>query len=554
MKLRPAFALSLLLTACAASPVHDELSGAAPALDSLSAEGLLKHTKVLASDEFEGRSPGTRGEELSIKYIADQFKAIGLAPGNPDGSYLQNVPLVGMTATRTGALTVNGKKMHFKFPDDFVAETRHVKPVVSVVATDVVFVGYGVVAPEYGWDDYKGVDVRGKTIVMLINDPAIPDPKDPSRLDDSMFRGKAMTYYGRWTYKYEIAAEKGAAAVLIIHETGPAGYPYSVVQDSWGRENFDIASAGGNKDRAPIEAWIAEERARKLFELSGHSFEEMKQAAIRKDFKPVSLNAQASFTIKNKIRKVQSHNVIAKIEGSDPALKDQYLVYSAHWDHFGRDPSLKGDQIFNGALDNASGVAGLLELAQAYKKLPSPPRRSVLFLAVTAEERGLLGSHWYAQHPLYPLARTVANLNMDGIDIFGVTRDVDVVGKGQSTLEDVLAKEVEGQGRVLLGEAQPEKGSYFRSDHFEFAKVGVPALYFHSGEDYVGKPEGWGRAKHDDYTAHHYHTVSDEVTPDWDFSGGVKDLQLMMRVGLHVANDDAVPAWKDGSEFKALRP
>ena len=558
MTLRRAFLLSLLpvlLWACAGPTVVEAppVPGAADALSAITPDGVLKHTKKLASDEFEGRSPGTPGETLAINYVADQFKALGLAPGNPDGTYFQSVPLVGITSTRTASLKVGKHVMRFKYPDDYVATSLQFKPNVTIKNTDVVFVGYGVVAPEYGWDDYKGVDVRNKIVVMLINDPAIPDPKDPSKLDDSMFRGKAMTYYGRWTYKYEMGSAKGAAAVLIVHETGPAAYPFSVVQDSWGAENFSIDSKDGNRSVVPVQGWITEERARKLFEFSGHTFDEMKKAALSKDFKPIDLHAQASFSIKNKIRHVDSHNVIAKLEGSDPRLSDEYLVYSAHWDHFGRDPKLKGDQIFNGALDNASGTAGLLELAEAYKKLPVAPRRSVLFLAVTAEERGLLGSHWYAEHPLYPLTKTVANINMDGIDIFGLTHDVDVVGKGQSTLEDVLAVEVERQGRVLKPEAQPEKGSYFRSDHFEFAKVGVPALYMHSGEDYVGKPEGWGRAKHDDYTAHHYHTVSDEVTPDWDLTGGVKDLQLLMRVGLAVTNADQRPAWKDGSEFKARR-
>jgi len=450
-------------------------------------------------------------------------------------------------------MTAGGKRMRMNFPQDYVTVSRRFSESVEVKDTDVVFVGYGVVAPEYGWDDYKGVDVRGKTIVMLINDPPVMRADDPAQLDDAMFGGRAMTYYGRWTYKYEIGSEKGAAAVMIVHETGPAGYPYEVVSGSWGRENFDIDRDDGNAGRVPIEGWLTEERARKLFELSGQSFDAMKQAALRKDFKPVTLQAKASFGMQNTLRRVKSKNVVAKLEGSDPALKDQWVVYSAHWDHLGRDPNLQGDQIFNGALDNATGTAALLELAKAHTKLPAPPRRSMLFLAVTAEEKGLLGSKYYAAHPLYPLTRTVANINMDGIEILGRTSDVVVVGKGQSTLEDTLADQVKAQGRVLLAEHQPEKGSYYRSDHFEFAKVGVPALYQHSGENYIGKPEGWGRAQSEEFTAKHYHKVSDEIMPIWDTAGSVQEMQLIFRVGLEVASSDQWPQWKPGSEFKARR-
>ena len=395
--------------------------------------------------------------------------------------------------------------------------------------------------------------MRGKTIVMLINDPQVPRADDPSKLDDAMFGGRAMTYYGRWTYKYEIASEKGAAAAVIVHETGPAGYPYEVVSGSWGRENFDIDREDGNAGRVPVEAWYSEERARKLFEMSGKSFDEMKQAALKRDFKPVALPAKASFTVDNAVRRVASKNVIARLEGSDPALKDQYVVYSAHWDHLGKDPNLKGDQVFNGALDNATGTAGLVEIARAFTRLPAPPRRSVLFLAVTAEEKGLLGSKWYASHPLYPLAQTVANINMDGMEILGRTNDVIVVGKGQSTLEDTLAGHVKAQGRVLVADPEPEKGYYYRSDHFEFAKVGVPALYCDSGEDYIGRPEGWGRAKSVEYVAKHYHKVSDEISADWNGDGAVQEMQLLFRVGVDVASTDQWPQWKAGSEFKARR-
>jgi Zn-dependent M28 family amino/carboxypeptidase len=546
-------AAAVVLAACADGLGRYQPGDLRAAVDSITGEDFIAHVRVLASDEFEGRAPGTPGEDKTVEYLTRQFKAIGLAPGNPDGTFVQDVPLVGITSTRASTLTAGGKRMRMKFPDDYVTVSRRFTPSVKVDDSELVFVGYGVVAPEYGWDDYKGVDVRGKTIVMLINDPAVPDTGDPAKLDPKMFGGKAMTYYGRWTYKYEIASEKGAAAALIIHETGPAGYPYEVVSGSWSRENFDIDREDGNAGRVPVEGWITEERARALFQLSGQKFEALKQAAVRPDFKPVPLKARASFTVENTVRRVKSKNVLAKIEGSDPRLKDQWVVYTAHWDHLGRDPNREGDQIFNGALDNATGTSALLELAQAFTRLPSPPRRSLLFLAVTAEEKGLLGSKWYAQNPLYPLTQTVANINMDGIEIGGRTRDVVVVGKGQSTLEDVLADQVVAQGRVMVAELQPEKGSYYRSDHFEFAKVGVPALYQHSGEDYIGRPPGWGRQMSDEYTAKHYHKVSDDIKPEWDLSGAVEEIQLLLRVGLDVASTETWPQWKEGSEFKARR-
>jgi Zn-dependent M28 family amino/carboxypeptidase len=554
MKIRlAALLLSALLAACAAKTGRYAPEAIVPAETSITGEDLLAHINVLSSDRYEGRAPGTEGERLTVNYLTYQFRKLGLAPGNPDGSYVQNAPLVGITSTRSAELTVNGKRMRMKFPEDYVSVSRRFTSKVKVAGSDVVFVGYGVVAPEYGWDDYKGVDVRGKTIVMLINDPAVPESGDPSKLDDKYFNGKAMTYYGRWTYKYEIASEKGAAAAIIVHETGPAGYPYEVVSGSWGRENFDIDRADGNRDRVAVEGWISNERAHKLFELAGLNFDEMKKAAVRKDFKPVALPAKAGFTVNNTLRRVKSRNVIAKLQGTDPVRKDQYIVYTAHWDHLGRDPKKSGDQIFNGALDNASGTAALLELAQAYTKLPAPPRRSILFLAVTAEEKGLLGSKWYASNPLYPLTRTVANINMDGVNQWGRTSDMVVIGKNQSTLEDVLEDAIRKQDRTLVPDPESEKGFYYRSDHFEFAKVGVPALYAEGGTVFRGRPADYSERKRNEYTSNDYHKVSDEIKPDWDLSGAVEDLRVLLRVGLAVAEDDDYPEWKSGSEFKARR-
>jgi len=524
-----------------------------PALESISSEGLLRHIKVLASDEYEGRAPGTKGEDLTVTYLTDQFTKLGLKPGNPDGTFVQKVPLIGLKAQPEASLQAGSTRLDLRFPEDYVAVSRRLQTEIKVQDSEIVFVGYGVVAPEYGWDDYKGVDVTGKTIVMLINDPAIPDPDDPAKLDPKMFKGKAMTYYGRWTYKYEIAGEKGAAAAIIVHETGPAGYPYEVVSGSWSGENFDIKAPGGSERRAAVESWITLEKARKLFSLVGKDLDALKKAAISRDFKPVPLNARANFTVKNTLREVQSRNVIARFDGSDPGLKDQYVIYTAHWDHLGKDEKLKGDQVFNGALDNASGTAGLLEIAKAYTRLDPPPKRSVLFLAVTGEEKGLLGAKYYAKNPLYPLTKTTANINMDGVNQWGRTRDVVIVGLGNSTLDDVLKAEAERQGRVIKPDPEPEKGFFYRSDHFEFAKEGVPALYADSGTDFIGKPEGYGQQKRDEYTQNDYHKVSDEVKPDWDLTGAVEDLQLMFLVGYRVTEEEKLPEWKAGTEFKAKR-
>jgi len=523
------------------------------ALDSINANDIMQHTKVMSGDEYEGRGPGTKGEELTIKYLTEQYQRIGLKPGNPDGTYVQKVPLVGFTGAPTASFTVGGKQMNLTFPQDYVAVSRRFVPESKVENSDMVFVGYGVVAPEYGWDDYKGLDVRGKTIVMLINDPQVPSGSDPAALDDKMFKGKAMTYYGRWTYKYEIAAQKGAAAAVIIHETGPAGYPYEVVSGSWSRENFDIQTPDKNMGRPAVESWITTDRAKELLAASGQDFDALKKAAVSKDFKPVALNAKANMTIKNTIREIDSNNVIGKIEGSDPALKNEYVIYTAHWDHLGRDPKLTGDQIFNGALDNASGTAALLEIAEGFTKLATPPKRSILFLAVTAEEKGLLGAKYYAENPLYPLNKTLANINMDGVNQWGRTKDVTMVGDDNSGLIDLLREAATAQGRVVNPDPESEKGFYYRSDHFEFAKQGVPALYTDSGIDYEGKDPAFSKQKRDEYTNKDYHKVSDEVKPDWDLTGAVDDARLLTIIGYRVAQGDRYPEWKSGSEFKAKR-
>ncbi|HKP28768.1 MAG TPA: M20/M25/M40 family metallo-hydrolase, partial [Gemmatimonadales bacterium] len=504
--------LPLLLIACAGGGK----AGGGSAESAINADSLMATVRVLSSDEFEGRAPGTIGEEKTVAYLTDRFKALGLVPGNPDGSWVQNVEMVGISSTSESSVSVGGKTLQLKFPEDIVVATlRHLEQV-EIPSSDIVFVGYGIEAPEYGWDDFKGAEVKGKTLIMLVNDPPLPD--------SAMFRGVAMTYYGRWTYKYEQASAKGAAAAILVHETGPAGYPWDVVVGSRGRENIDIARENKNAGRVPIEGWIQLEKARELFKAAGEDFDALHKLAATKEFKPVALKAKAHFRVTSRLRQFSSRNVVAKLEGSDPALKDEYVIYSAHWDHLGRDTTRQGDQIFNGALDNASGTAGLLEIAKAFKTLNPAPRRSILFLAVTAEEKGLLGAKYYAENPLYPLNRTLADINMDGVNQWGKTSDITVIGLGNSTLDDVLREIATPLGRTLRPDPEPEKGYFYRSDHFEFAKQGVPALYTGDGIEYIGKPPGYGEEKRAEYLANDYHAPSDEIKPGWDFSGGVDDL------------------------------
>ncbi|HVW09375.1 MAG TPA: M28 family metallopeptidase [Bryobacteraceae bacterium] len=523
------------------------------AMNAISPVSLLAEIKTLSSDDFEGRKPGTEGGKKAVAYMEDQFKKLGLKPGNPNKTYRQDVPLAGIISNPAAQFAVNGHALPAQFKKDFIAVSQHYAPHVDVKDSDIVFVGYGVSAPEYDWDDYKGVDVKGKTLLMLVNDPQIPDPNDPTKLDDSMFKGRAMTYYGRWTYKYEIAAQKGAAAVMIIHETNMAGYSFSVVVDSWGGENFTIDDAN-NEKTVPVQGWFTYDKAAELCKAAGLDLAALKANALQKDFKPVTLpGAKATFHIENTLRKIQSQNVVAKLEGSDPARNNEYVIYTAHWDHLGRDPSLPGDQIYNGAVDNASGSAGLIEIARAYTKLFPRPKRSILFLSVTAEEQGLLGAEYYAEHPLYPLKYTLADINMDGLNVWGRTRDMVLIGLGNSDLDDIATDVLKSHGRTVKGDAEPEKGFFYRSDHFEFAKEGVPALDPDQGVDYIGKPAEYGKQKRDYYTEHDYHKPSDEVKPDWDLSGAVEDLQVFFEIGNRVADGEYYPLWKPGTEFKARR-
>ena len=530
------------------------------AAESINAQSLLQHIRNLADDSLEGRGPGTPGEAKAVAYIENQFKALGLAPGNPDGSYRQKVELIGYTPNPTASFTAGGRTIAMRFKDDFVANSRHNRPETKVENSDIVFVGYGVEAPEYGWDDFKGVDVKGKTVLMLINDPAVPaagrspsgsetTAEDMEHLDSTMFRGKAMTYYGRWTYKYEKATEKGAAAVFIIHETVPAAYGWNVVRSSNSIEALDVITPDADK-RVPVEGWITLDKAKQLFAAAGQNWDSLHRAATTKEFRPVPLNAKANVAVKIGVRRLDAWNVVGKLEGS--SKKDEYVVYSAHHDHLGKGTG-PGDQIFNGALDNASGVASVLEIAKAFTKLPEKPERSILFLMVAAEEKGLLGAKYYANNPLYPLDKTVANINIDGINQWGKTSDFTVVGLGNSTLDDVLTSVLTADGRTVRADPEPEKGFYYRSDHFEFAKKGVPALDPDAGVTYVGKDTSYGMTKRAEYNAKDYHQVDDEVKPDWDLTGAIDDARALFKVGYLVAQRDALPEWRAGNEFKAKR-
>jgi Zn-dependent M28 family amino/carboxypeptidase len=559
-----------LLCACnpertqgAVEPAVIKTPAAAPAAPvavpevAIAADELLRHIEVLAADALEGRAPGTYGEHQTIAYLVQQLHDMGLEPGNPDGTYAQAVPLVGYRNQTELAIEVAGKPWPIAMPDEAIAGSRRFVSELAVDASQLVFVGYGIDAPEYQWNDYEGLDVAGKTLVMLVGDPPIRppirDPANPAELDASMFKGRAMTYYGRWTYKFEIASEKGAAAVLIVHEDEPAGYPYAVVSEDWGREGFDIEQPDASRELVAFEGWISRPAAERLFAAAGHDFESLKQAALRRDFRPVALNARASFRNRQTRRQVRSHNVLARLPGADPAVRDEVVIYTAHWDHLGIDATLTGDRVFNGAIDNASGVAGVLALARAFADLPAPPRRSIVFMLLTAEEHGLLGAKHYTGQPLYPLEKTLANINIDGMNPWGPTRDVSMVGHGMSTLDELTAAAAAAQGRTVTPDSEPEKGFYFRSDHVHFARRGVPALYLDPGSDYVGKPASFAEQKRADYNEKHYHQVSDEVDPAWDLAGAAQDVELLFRVGYMIADGDIWPTWKPGAEFEAVR-
>lgn len=509
--------------------------------------GTLKEvTRTLSSDEFEGRAPTTPGEDKTIGYVAGRFAAAGLQPANK-GSWFQDVPMVEITANPAMTLNITGgaTPVSLAYKTDMVAGSYRFVPKTEIANSDVVFVGYGINAPERGWNDYAGLDVKGKTVIILINDPdyAAKDLKGP-------FGGRAMTYYGRWTYKYEEAARQGAAAALIVHDEYPAAYPWGVVVSSWTGPQIYLGKANDGMDQTQANGWITLDSARKLLASAGKDWETLSAAARRKGFRAVPLGLKASLSFENSIKRQTSRNVVGILPGK--RRPDEVVLYSAHWDHLGRCEPQDGDDICNGALDNASGIGGLVALAEAHAKAGAADR-SIAFLAVTAEESGLLGSEYYAANPLYPLAKTVGGINMDGLNMIGRTRDVVVIGPGKSELEPMLESLVKAQGRTVVPEPTPEKGYFYRSDHFSFAKLGVPMIYFDSGEDLVIGGKAAGAAAAADYTTNRYHKPSDEYNPDANWDGAVDDLVLNYQLGRALADGSDWPNWYKTAEFRAAR-
>lgn len=509
--------------------------------------GTLKEvTKTLASDTFEGRAPTTAGEDKTIGYVAGRFAAAGLQPANK-GSWFQDVPMVRMTVNPQTSLKITGGKgpLDIAYKSDLVISSYRIVPNTEIKDSDVVFVGYGINAPEKGWNDYKGVNVKGKTVVILVNDPDY-EAKDLK----GSFGGRAMTYYGRWTYKYEEAARQGAAAAIIVHDTYPAAYPWGVVVSSWTGAQIHMDAADNHMNETQANGWISNEAAKKLMASAGKDLAQLSAAAKKKGFKAVPLGLKASLSFETEIKHLVSKNVVGILPGK--SRPDEYVLYSAHWDHLGICEPVNGDNICNGALDNATGTAGLIALAEAYAKA-GPAERSVIFLSVTAEESGLLGSEYYAANPIFPLAKTVGGINMDGLNVAGRTKDVTVIGGGKSELEPILDQFAKAQGRLVEPEASPEKGSFYRSDHFSLAKLGVPMIYFDSGEDFVNGGKAAGAAASEDYTTNRYHKPQDEYRDDWVWDGAVEDLTLNYQIGRALADGNAWPNWYPTAEFRAAR-
>jgi len=517
------------------------------ALDSINADDMKNYISVLASDDFLGRAPATLGEERTINYLADQFKKIGLQPAD-SGSYFQKVSLVRITADPDMIMKISGgsKTIDLKYSDDFMASTPQVSQSIDVRNSDIVFVGYGINSPENNWDDYRDINVKGKTVIMLVNDPGY------ATSDSSLFNGKAMTYYGRWTYKYEEAARQGAKAAIIIHETGAAAYPWEVVQNSFSGANFYLTDDPLSRSDLQVQSWITTGAAKEIFAAAGLDYDKVLASAAKPGFSPIDLKLKASLNFRNDIAYTESNNVAGLLPGSDHA--NEYIIYTAHWDHFGINPSFKGDSILNGAVDNATGTAALIEIAKAFTMLPEKQDRSILFLAVTCEEQGLLGSQYYAAHPLFPLNKTVAEINMDGLNILGKTRDMTITGFGNSDLDDYAVRVLKKYGRYATPDPTPEKGGYFRSDHFSFAKVGVPSLALSKGVDDVVHGKKWGLEQSEKWTMTHYHKPSDNYEPDkWNFEGMIEDIRVYFEVGYDLSISRDFPDWSPGSPFRALR-
>jgi Zn-dependent M28 family amino/carboxypeptidase len=514
----------------------------------ITAEDFAAFDQHVSSDEFEGRQPATMGERAVTTYLIDQFQRMGLKPGNKD-SYLQSVPTIETTVLADAGVDISvstsGNVDKYNYRDDAIVRTLQGKSSVDLADSDVIFAGYGVVAPEYQWNDFAGLAVKGKTVIVLVNDPGWGNG------DATLFKGKAMTYYGRWMYKYEECARQGAAACLIVHDTAGAGYPWQVVVNSWSSPQFDLPTSEDPSPRVMVAGWITTDAAKRLFAKAGADFDALKRSADIRGFKLSPLNAKFSTKFTNQIRSVQTMNVLALLPGSQ--RPDEVIVYSAHWDHFGRDPKLQGDQIYNGAVDNGTGLAGLLEIADAFAHQQPAPQRSILFMAPTLEEAGLLGSKYYALHPLFPMAKTVADVNMDELIPWGKTKDMAIIGFGQSEMDGYLKDVLATQNRVISAEEEPENGFFYRSDHLNFARLGVPVLYARGGFTKIDGGEPAGRAAYDDFTKNRYHKPADNYDPNWDLSGVIEDVQALYAVGKRLADETSWPQWAADSEFRAAR-
>ncbi len=549
---RTLFALTVSLCVAAAAQAAPDAKAPAstqPFSSAITAQGFRAYDKAISSDYMDGRKPSTVGEQRATAWIVKQMKAIGLEPGN-HGSWLQEVPTVSTTLEQPSGIKLDvsegGSTQSFDYGDQLVAMTLQAKPKVSIKNSDIVFVGYGVDAPAWQWNDYKGLDVKGKTVVVLVNDPgyASGDPR--------LFRGKTMTYYGRWTYKYEEAARQGAAMCLIVHTSdGAAGYPWTVVRNSWTGPQLSLPASEDSAPRLPVAGWLTRAAAQRLFAKAGLDFDKLAAQADQRGFKPVPLKATASITLDSTISHGKTPNVLGMIRGSEHP--DQVVVYSAHWDHFGENDKLQGDKIFNGAIDNGTGISALLEIAKAFKAQKPAPKRSVLFLADTLEESGLLGSLYYTKHPVFPMDKTVADINMDMMIVIGRTKNLQIVGSGESQLEDMLKAALKQQGRYAIPDQTPADGFYFRSDHFSFAKAGVPALMTQTGNDKVDGGTAVGTRELADFVAHRYHTPLDNFDPKWNFAGVADDAQALYEVGHQLAGSNDWPQWYKDSEFRARR-
>ena len=527
------------LMALAACNGPDNGTSSAFDLPTIDTGSFTAYVKALSADEFLGRKPFTKGDTLAVDYIADEFQKIGLEAGNGDG-FFQEVPMIEITSTPDPSLVLgkDGDQLRLTYLDDYVMTSPRTDTQLTISETELVFAGFGIVAPEYEWNDYAGLDAKGKTVVVMVGDPGF--------YDDTLFKGDTMTYYGRWTYKYEEAARQGATGILIIHETDAASYGWNVVRSGWTGPQLDLETPDGAPTPPAFEGWITTDAANKLFELAGRT--DLVAQAKKPGFKPVPLNVTTGISIANEVRRSTSNNVLGKITGSE--YPDEYLIYTAHWDHLGVGEPVDGDSIYNGAIDNASGIAALFELAKAFKGAETPPERSILFLAVTAEEQGLLGSAYYATHPVYPLSKTVANINIDALSPVGRTSDIAVIGLGHSDMDDYVALAATRQGRTVVPGGNPSAGSFFRSDHFSFAKVGVPALYTGAGSNVIGKDSA-EVAHLREVFGKRYHHVSDAYDTTWDVSGMIEDIQIAFAVGYTLSRERTFPEWKSGSEFKA---